>query len=122
MTESEIKKTLISTFYKCSSCSTVNTNTRHVIFKKMKTVSTVVCKRNVCKRISIVAALSLPSDTELLQHSSIVYPDFLRNIDDLLTLTVSKILQIVYLPLTSLPADDQRPTDIFSYILSCFTL
>ena len=43
--------------------------------------------------IPIVAATPLPSDTELLQHSSIVSPDFLRNIDDLLTLT--KILKIV---------------------------
>ena len=50
--------------------------------------------------IPIVAATPLPSDTELLQHSSIVYPDFLRNIDDLLTLTA----------------------DIYSYTLRCFTL
>ena len=30
--------------------------------------------------IPIVATTPLPSDTELLQHSSIVYPDFLRKI------------------------------------------
>ena len=47
-----------------------------------------------------VALTPLPSDTELLQHSSIFSPDFLRNIDDLLTLTA----------------------DIYSYILRCFNL
>ena len=52
--------------------------------------------------IPIVAATPLPSDTELLQHSSIVSPDFLRNIDDLDWLTLT--------------------ADIYSYIISCFTL